>query len=356
MIAFGCSVGEPEAYVRYAGPGIRRGAEPDSLLLVFAAVDTIPRSYNLLLDAAAKRDDLEALVIVHPHAEIADPDLGVKLRRAFSDPDVAIVGCAGASDVRSIAWWDATVSRGAVTSVYTDFGGGSFPGFSWATPVPAPAEVEAIDGFLLALSPWAVRNLRFDELLVFGHGCDVDLCLQARAGGRKVVTADLRVLEHRSLDIVSDPELWVEAHIAVARKWAGTLSAAEGADRPGDGLGEGGHAGESARQWARRAEAERECARAVAYFKRLGHDAGIEALERSLREATSTPGWRLTEPLRRVNKWRRNRAAARPDRTLRLARAVERPSDLLAGDHRLAGGDPGSHAELGQALGHHEGA
>ena len=31
------------------------------------------RTYNLVLDAAAERDDLEALVLVHPHTEIVDP-------------------------------------------------------------------------------------------------------------------------------------------------------------------------------------------------------------------------------------------------------------------------------------------
>jgi Glycosyltransferase like family len=302
MIAFGCSVSEPEPYIRYAGPGIRLAAEPDSALLIFAAMDTLARSYNLLLDSAAQREDLEALVVLHPHAEIADLDLCAKVRRALSDPEVAVVGCAGATAVRSIAWWDGQVSRGEVTSVYTDYGGGSFPGFSWATVGPAPAEVEAVDGFLLVLSPWAVRNLRFDERLPLGHGYDVDLCLQARAAGRKVVTANLRVLEHRSLDIVSDPEMWVESHIAVARKWGETLN-------NGTGVADRAQSEESARHWARRAEAERECARAVAYFRRLGYDARIDALERSLEEVTSTPAWRLTEPLRRINKWRRDRAA-----------------------------------------------
>jgi hypothetical protein len=296
MIAFGCSVGEPEPYVRYAGPGIRLAAEPDSEVFALAAMDTLSRTYNLLLDVAAKRDDIEALVIVHPHAEIADPDLCAKVRGALNAPDVAVVGCAGASDVRSIAWWEGTVSCGTVTNSYTDYGGGSFPGFSWTTRATPPAEVEAVDGFLLVLSPWVVRNLRFDEQLVLGHGYDVDLCLQARAAGKKVMTADLRVIEHRSLDIISELELWVESHIAVARKWAGTL-----ARDPAE-------ADLSAKQRARRAEAEAECARAVAYFNQLGYDARLQTLQRSLDEAADTTAWRLTKPLRQVNKWRRDRA------------------------------------------------
>ena len=301
MITFGCSISDPEAYVRYAGPGLRLASEPDSRLLVVAAMDTLTRSYNLLLDAAARSDDLEALVIVHPHAEIADREFTSKLRCALRDPDVAVVGCAGATGVGTIAWWDGEVSCGRVTSVYTDHGGGSFPAYSWRTPGPAPAEVEVVDGFLLALSPWAVRNLRFDERLVLGHGFDVDLCLQARAAGRKVVTADLRVLEHRSLDIITDAEMWIESHIAVARKWGPSFTGRSASE-------DGNRTGEQVRQWARRAEAEKECARAVTYFKQLGYTARVEVLERSLREATDTAGWQLTKPLRRINKWRRDRA------------------------------------------------
>ncbi|MGI9184468.1 MAG: glycosyltransferase [Solirubrobacteraceae bacterium] len=296
MIAFACSVSEVEPFTRYAGPGLRAAAEPDSPMLVFAAMDTIGRSYNLLLDAAAQLQDLEALVLVHPHAEIVDPDCCAKLRAALSSSDVAVVGCVGASQVRSIAWWEGAVSCGPVTTAYTDFGGGRFPAFSWTGSTAAPAEVEAVDGFVMALSPWAVENLRFDEELVLGHGYDVDLCLQARAAGRRVVTSDLRVIEHRSLDIISDIELWVESHIAVSCKWGAQLD-------PGPSEPE-----LPARQRARRAEADRECARATAYFNRLGYDARVEALERSLQTATSTPSWRLTKPLRRLNQWRRDRA------------------------------------------------
>src|SRR5947209_9834040 len=50
MIAFGCSIIMPEAYERFAKPGIERAAEPDSPILANAAVGSIARSYNLLLD------------------------------------------------------------------------------------------------------------------------------------------------------------------------------------------------------------------------------------------------------------------------------------------------------------------
>jgi hypothetical protein len=317
MILFGCSVGEPDAYIRYAQPGIRLAAEPDSEILAFAGMESTPRTYNLLLDTAGAGEGLEALVIVHPHAQIADPALCAKLREALRDPEVAIVGCAGAAGVRSIAWWEGSVSCGAVRYHYTEHGGGELPAFAWADPSPAPAEVDAVDGFLMALSPWAVRNLRFDEQLVLGHGFDVDLCFQARAAGRKVAVADLNVIEHRPVEIVSDPKLWVEAHIAVTRKWEGRI----------DGVGIAPTIG--AKDCARRAEAEREAARAIAYFKQLGYEARVQALEEALEEATGTASWRLTAPLRRLNKWRRDRADdADPRRPLPGGAVSYRARDL----------------------------
>ena len=38
-----------------------------------------------------------------------------------------------------------------------------------------------MDGFVIALSPWVVRNIRFDESLGQLHGYDLDFCLQVRA-------------------------------------------------------------------------------------------------------------------------------------------------------------------------------
>jgi hypothetical protein len=287
MIAFGASIGEPEPYRRYAEPGIRRTAEADSKLLAFAAVGPPARTYNLLLDAAAALPGLEALVLVHPHTEIADPDFCRKLRRAFADPDVAVVGCAGASGVDSIAWWEGEVSCGPVVHRYEEQGGGELAAFAWANPRPAPREVDAVDGLLLALSPWAVRNVRFDESLRLEFGHDVDYCRSVRLAGRKVVTADLRVVQHRALKLAREIDLWVEAHIQLADRW------------------DDGSAGEA--EWkrrARRAEAEREAARAIAYSRGLALDARVAELERALEEAITTPAWRVTAPLRRLNRLR----------------------------------------------------
>ena len=134
MIAFGAAITRPEPYERYAEPGIRRAAEPGSAILAFAAVGPIARTYNLILDAAAERDDLEALVLVHPHLEIADPDFCATVRRTLRDPAVGVAGCVGAAGVRSIAWWEGVVSAGRMVHRYGEHGGGDLEAYSWADP------------------------------------------------------------------------------------------------------------------------------------------------------------------------------------------------------------------------------
>jgi Glycosyltransferase like family len=291
VIAFGASIQGAEAYRRYAEPGVRLAAEPDSQVYAFASVEPLARTYNLILDAAARRDDLEALALVHSHTEITDPRFCAIVREALHDSDVAVLGCAGATGVQGIAWWEGKVVAGELVQRYEEFGGGEFPAYSWTRREPPPADVEAVDGQLLVLSPWAVRNLRFDEGLILNYGFDVDFCLQARAAGKRVAVADLRAVYHRSVELVGDLDVWIAAHIQVAEKWGETLHG-EVADEAGW------------KRRARQAEADREAQRAIAFSTSLKLDARVLELERDLDEKTSSRSWRLTAPLRAVNRWR----------------------------------------------------
>jgi GT2 family glycosyltransferase len=288
VIAFGCSIVAPHIYDRYAGTGIGRAAEPDSVVLAHAASASVARSYNLLLDRSAAHDDLEALVIVHQDAEILDPDFCSKLRAALTDPKVAIVGCVGATGVSSIAWWDGKVTWNSAPYRQSDpdrevaFGrrGG---GDRWA-----PSEVDTVYGVLIALSPWAVRNLRFDESIGMLHGYDYDVCRQARGAGRKVITANLAVAHHHELGLVSESEIWVAAHTRAAEAW--------------DTSPPGEHAADI--EWkarARAAEANAAAARLLAASRLLELDASVERDRRELDRVRATRSWRLTEPLRRGN-------------------------------------------------------
>ena len=251
MIAFGVAITEPQTYERFAALGIHRAAEHDSIVLSQESVGSLFRNYNLLLDRAALHEDLEALALVHQDVEIVDVDFPERVRAALKDPDVAIIGCVGAVGVRKPAWWKGTVSWAAFSHHYEEFGGGEFDSLSWrpeGTPSHlAPGEVDAIDGLAMVLSPWAVRKLRFDESLGEFHGYDFDICMQARAADKKVVTADFRVIHHHSLELISDPEAWIAAYMRLAQKWADQLPDVDG----------------DPKQRALRAEAEAACAEAM---------------------------------------------------------------------------------------------
>ncbi len=296
MIVFASSITDPEMYGRCAEPGIRLAAEPDSEVIANAAAGSLFRSYNLILDSVAGRDDLEAVVLLHQDAEIADAEFCVKLRRALANADVGVVGGVGAIGVRSIAWWEGSVTWASFVHRYGELGGGDLPAFSWnGHELPAYArtgEVDTVDGFVLGLSPWVVRNVRFDESLGLLHGYDFDFCLQVRAAGRKVVTEDFKVIHHHSLDLVSEPETWIQAHMRVAEKWDGKM--------PGVGV-----AGGTWQERARRAEAEAAATRALAVSTQLKADARVRQLERDFAETTESISWRLTAPLRRANAWRK---------------------------------------------------
>jgi Glycosyltransferase like family len=289
MIAFGCAITSGETYRRFAEPGIRLAAEPDSEVMAYASTGSIFHSYNILLEKAARLEGLEALVLVHQDAEIVDPDFCAKVRWALADPEVGLVGCVGAIGVRSIAWWEGSITWASFTHRYQELGGGEFPAFAWKDEVLPPyartGEVETIDGFVMAISPATVRETRFDESLGKLHGYDFDFSLQVREAGRKVVTADFQVIHHHSLDLISDVETWVEAHMRVAEKWEDRLLYSD-------------NGGVDWKARARRAEAEAAAARAQAVAAGLQADAREIELQGYLDEMKRSASWRMTRPLR----------------------------------------------------------
>jgi glycosyl transferase family 2 len=293
MIAFGCPITDHELYEAYAEPGLKRVAEPDSEILAFGSAGlgdaSIFRNHNLLIEEATKLEGLEALVLVHQDAEIVDDEFCLKVRRALRDPELGILGCAGAIGVRNIAWWDGSVTLASFSHRYQEFGGGEILGstFNWedAPPEARTGEVDVIDGFMMVLPPWFIENIRFDESLGQFHGYDFDVCQQVRSAGKKVVTEHIRVIHHHSLELISDVDGWIAAHMRIAEKWDGRLSPSQ--TIPGDW-----------KERARWAEARRDAALMEANAAELARVAAGNEMKRQLRNIERSASWRLTKPLR----------------------------------------------------------
>jgi hypothetical protein len=287
MIAFGATITDPELYERYAEKGIRLAAESDSEIFPRASAGSLFRSYNVLLDELAERDDIEALVLVHQDAEIVTPDLCQKIRDALADPDVAIIGCAGAIGVRSIAWWEGSITWSGFTHRYHEFGGGDIDAMTWhpdsIPPYAHTGEVDSVDGFVMALSPWAIRELRFDESLGEMHGYDFDYCCQARAAGKKVVTADFRAIHHHSLELIRNVDGWIGAYVTLAQKWDGPMT--------GNGV-----PGADWKHRALYAEAEAAAGRMQIRAQNFILEAMKAALEREITTMRASHSWRMTAP------------------------------------------------------------
>jgi len=208
MIAFGACVGDAEKFRRFALPGIKLACEPDSIVAEVTTDRSIFEAYNEILDALAPRDDLEGLVLLHEDTEIVDSQFCEKLRRRLGEPDVAVLGVVGARDVRSLAWWEGQgFGRVVETRGVVEF-------------TPGAHDVDTVDGLMLVLSPWTVRELRFDSNSFNGfHGYDADICFQARAAGKRVVVDDIAVVHHTKGGY-GDMDAYRACDAAFAAKWA----------------------------------------------------------------------------------------------------------------------------------------
>lgn len=221
MIAFGCVVGDEARYAQLAGRSIARVREADSRVVLRRGEDCIHRAYNRILAELCDIDDLEAVVLLHEDVEITDDSFLPRVRAALTDPEVAIVGALGASNVRSMALWEGDQFVGEI-------------GWDWLQdpelePYVEPealrqgpggeGECEVVDGALLVLSASTTRELRFDEQLGPSfHGYDTDLCFQARAAGRRVLAARLPLTHHVGARLRSRRD-YQRVHAAFAEKW-----------------------------------------------------------------------------------------------------------------------------------------
>lgn len=186
MFGYGICISSEAKYDAYARRGLETCAPRDAPVYERRQQTSIFRAYNSILDEAAEAKS-NGLVLLHEDTEIRDRDFESKLESEFSDPAVAIIGVIGGRGLRSSQWGQCAERFGRAPDAYygeNDFSRGSH-------------EVDIVDGLLLALSPWAVRTLRFDEKNFDGfHAYDADICMQAKRAGKKVMVADIDIFHH----------------------------------------------------------------------------------------------------------------------------------------------------------------
>lgn len=177
MIVYGCCTNNWTKFATHVAP-----RTADRRVIATSGHSGIVGAYNMLLDAAGRYDDLEALILLHDDLELVDPDAERKLVEPLEDPSVALVGVAGGGG-DSIYWWNHSPVGHQRTDVrLIDFG-------------PRAGDVTLIEGSCMVLSPWLVQTLRFDERFVGFHGYD-EIGRQVIAAGKRVVVVDVDTHHH----------------------------------------------------------------------------------------------------------------------------------------------------------------
>lgn len=202
MIAYGCCVGSWEKFQRNVVPRTenRRVIASSGHLGIVAA-------YNMILEAVQDEHDLEALVLLHDDLELLDPDAEAKLTAPLADPTVGLVGVAGGGG-DSIYWWNHSPVGHQRTDVrLIDFG-------------TREGDVTLIEGSVMVLSPWVVRNLRFDPRFTWFHGYD-EIGMQVKFHGKRAVVVDVATHHHNSEGYTSEysAERCREAAELYREKW-----------------------------------------------------------------------------------------------------------------------------------------
>lgn len=159
--------------------------EPGDLFVREDGRDGICAAYNRILQQAQDTPECDGVVLIHDDVEIGEDARSV-LAAALATESVGVVGVAGGSDLFGGQWFTSTHQAGYAN----DSTGRHVLG-------PPEADVDVVDGLLLAISRAAFSDIRFDEVgLPAFHGYDTDYCLRVRDRGLRVRVAALDYTHH----------------------------------------------------------------------------------------------------------------------------------------------------------------
>lgn len=203
-VGYGCCVGSWEKLTRNVAP--RTTNRP---VVALHGQTQLTVAYNTILDAY-RGQGLDAVILLHDDLEITDPYAEETFLKALADPDVALVGVCGGKGDQTLAWWTSpTVGHQMTDSGLLDFG-------------ERTGDVAFIEGSIMVFSAWAVEHLRFDPRYPGFLGYD-DVCLTARAAGKRVTVVDVDTHHHSTIGFKSPAiaAAWDVAEEIFQEKWWG---------------------------------------------------------------------------------------------------------------------------------------
>ena len=204
LIAFGTSIIDPAAYMRYARPGIHAAAEPGA------------RGVRVRRRSAASAAAATCCSTRRPRATTSrrscwststsrSPSRTCARRcgAPSATPTSPSSAATGAAGVRSDRLVGGAVSRGAVAARYDEHDGGELPAFSWADVDAPPGRGRrrrrpGHGALAVGGAQPAVRRVARSSATAT---TSTTACRRARRG-RKVVTADIGATHHRPLKLV----------------------------------------------------------------------------------------------------------------------------------------------------------
>lgn len=200
-LVYGSCSGWPEQLERYVTPHVAGRS-----LCALHDQTSIADAYNAILDHYADQK-FDALILLHDDLEITDQDFEDKLAAALA-ADGDLIGIAGGSARSGLGWWNCDPVGHQITDVLNiDFGMRSGP-------------VDLIEGSIMAFSPRAARDLRFDPQFRGFHGYD-EIAMQAHAADMAVVVVDIDTHHHTAMGFKSEAshQQWLACDRQFREKW-----------------------------------------------------------------------------------------------------------------------------------------
>jgi GT2 family glycosyltransferase len=207
VLVFGCCVGPSGKFSTVAEPALAAVMAPEDELVREHGGDGICAAYNRILRRARAIEDCEGVVLLHD-----DVALGARAREqllgGLRTPGVGVVGVVGGRGLFGPQWVDARHRAGYADDFY-----------GWRRYGPDTADVDAVDGLLLAIAPAAFRSVEFDEeAFPAFHGYDTDYCLQARRAGHRVRVVHVDHV-HRDKGGVGDSDAFTASARTLGARW-----------------------------------------------------------------------------------------------------------------------------------------